>query len=112
MAEQDRHNISEPVLASISVVMHISNIYSKDLTFTIVSSAMHSVNGLGEDNEPLTDCITWADNRSHAWTEKLHYDGHGHHIYPKTGTPIHSMSPLSKIIWLENDYPSIAEKTK
>ena len=112
IAEQDPEEIFEAVLDSIAEVMHLSNIDSKDVSFISFSSAMHSVIAVGEDNEPLTACITWADNRSHAWTEKLQYGGHGHHIYSKTGTPIHSMSPLSKIIWLENDYPSIAEKTK
>src|SRR5699024_10636238 len=30
----------------------------------------------------------------------------------KTGTPIHPMSPLTKITWLEQDHPEIAAKTK
>src|SRR5699024_4826994 len=86
---QDTEKLIEAVLGSIAEVMHLSNIDSKDVSFISFSSAMHSVIAVGEDNEPLTACITWADNRSHAWTEKLQYDGHGHHIYSKTGTPIH-----------------------
>src|SRR5699024_9221089 len=81
IAEQDPEKIFEAVLDSIAEVMHLSNIDSKDVSFISFISAMHSVIAVGEDNETFRDGITWADNRSHAWTEKLQYDGHGHHIY-------------------------------
>lgn len=31
----------------------------------------------------------------------------GHEIYRRTGTPIHPMSPLSKLTWLRNEHPEI-----
>lgn len=47
--------------------------------------------------------MTWADNRARFAAEDLlnHHDGHG--IYQRTGTPIHAMSPLSKLWWLKQD---------
>src|SRR5699024_10388737 len=65
-----------------------------------------------ENDQPLTKCITWADNRSNHWAEKIKNELNGYEIYEKTGTPIHPMSPLSKITWIENDIPEIANKTK
>ena len=112
IAEQDPEDIFEAVVSSISEVMHESKINPKELSFISFSSAMHSVIAIDENDNPLTACITWADNRSYLWAEKLQNDSRGHAIYSKTGTPIHSMSPLSKIMWLENDHPSVAKKTK
>ncbi|MFP3489135.1 FGGY family carbohydrate kinase, partial [Staphylococcus sp. SIMBA_130] len=43
------------------------------------------------------------DNRSAQWAEKIKNDMDGHEIYRRTGTPIHPMSPLSKLVWLKND---------
>ncbi|MBJ8206534.1 gluconate kinase, partial [Bacillus cereus] len=76
------------------------------------SSAMHSVIAMDENDHPLTPCITWADNRSEAWAHKIKDELNGHEVYRRTGTPIHPMSPLSKITWIVNDYPEIAIRTK
>ena len=32
---------------------------------------MHSVIAMDENDQPLTPCITWADNRSEAWAHKI-----------------------------------------
>ncbi|MGD6887828.1 FGGY family carbohydrate kinase, partial [Staphylococcus shinii] len=31
-------------------------------------------------------------------------------IYRRTGTPIHPMSPLAKLVWLRNEHPETFEK--
>lgn len=73
---------------------------------------MHSVIAMDENDQPLTPCITWADNRSEAWAHKIKDELNGHEVYRRTGTPIHPMSPLSKITWIVNDHPEIAIRTK
>ncbi|MCJ7843000.1 gluconokinase [Lederbergia sp. NSJ-179] len=111
-AEQDPEEIFEAVLLSIGNVMKKSEIDPKHLSFISFSSAMHSVIAMDENNQPLTNCITWADNRSIKWVNKIKEDWNGHEIYLRTGTPIHPMSPLCKITWLEHDRPEISRKTK
>lgn len=111
-AEQDPNDIFNAVILSIGNVMKQSNIDIESLSFISFSSAMHSVIAIDDNNQPLTPCITWADNRSSHWADKIKSDYNGHEIYLKTGTPIHPMSPLSKITWLEHDKPEIASKTK
>lgn len=32
---------------------------------------------------------------------------HGHEIYRRTGTPIHPMSPLSKLLWMKEEEPDL-----
>ncbi|WP_413382555.1 gluconokinase [Alkalihalobacillus sp. 1P02AB] len=111
-AEQDPEDILQAVILSIKGVMKKSKIAPADLSFISFSSAMHGVIAIDEQDEPLTKCITWADNRSEGWTRKIKEELNGHEIYLRTGTPIHPMSPLSKITWLTNDRPDISLKAK
>jgi gluconokinase len=72
-----------------------------------LSSAMHSLMVLNKKNQPITPLITWADTRSGSIAECLRNLQEAEHIYSVTGTPIHSMSPLCKIIWLRENKPAI-----
>jgi gluconokinase len=109
-AEQDPEEIFQAVLQSISNIMkHHSG---KKLSFISFSSAMHSVIAIDENDQPLTPVITWADNRSEAWAHKIKAELNGHEVYKRTGTPIHPMSPLTKIAWIVNERPEIAVKVK
>lgn len=109
-AEQDPEEIYQAVVKSISKVMKNSGIDKEKLLFISFSSAMHSVIAIDKSDQLLTQCITWADNRSEAWARKIKEDLNGHEVYKRTGTPIHPMSPLSKIAWLVHDCPDIAKQ--
>lgn len=111
-AEQNPEEIYQAVLLAIKNIMAHSHISPEKLLFIAFSSAMHSVIVIDEHDQPLTQCITWADNRSEAWTRKIKDELNGHEVYKRTGTPIHPMSPLSKITWIVNDRPEIATKAK
>ncbi|WP_134702370.1 gluconokinase [Ammoniphilus sp. YIM 78166] len=71
-----------------------------------ISSAMHSLLLMDEQGSPLTRTIIWADNRSIHQSEKLLLS-QGREIYLRTGTPIHPMSPLSKILWFKEEQPEL-----
>ncbi|CAH2714678.1 Xylulose kinase [Neobacillus rhizosphaerae] len=110
IAEQDPEEIFQAVLQAIS---NITNKHpKKKLSFISFSSAMHSVIAIDENDQPLSPVITWADNRSEAWAHKIKDELNGHEIYKRTGTPIHPMSPLTKIAWIVNDCPEIAVKAQ
>ncbi|MBS4223792.1 gluconokinase [Lederbergia citrea] len=109
-AEQDPEEIFQAVLQAVSNITKKHT--DKELSFISFSSAMHSVIAMDENDDPLTACITWADNRSEAWAQKIKKELNGHEVYKRTGTPIHPMSPLSKIAWIVNDRPEIATKAK
>ncbi|MGE7907712.1 gluconokinase [Peribacillus sp. NPDC094092] len=109
-AEQDPEEIFQAVLKAFT---NITKQHSdKKISFISFSSAMHSVIAMDENDQPLTRCITWADNRSEAWAHKIKDELDGHEVYKRTGTPIHPMSPLSKIAWIVNDRPEIATHVK
>ncbi|WP_433582459.1 gluconokinase [Paenibacillus amylolyticus] len=111
VAEQDPEEIVQAALRSVRGVMDQSGVAAEQILFVSCSSAMHSVIAMGQDNTPLTRCITWADNRSAAFSAQLQENGLGHRIYLRTGTPIHPMSPLTKLMWLRHDEPKLFERT-
>jgi gluconokinase len=95
--EQDPAAIFETVLQCVSRVQQ--QLRSKPSAIAL-SSAMHSLIALDRAGKPLTRCISWADLRSGAEARALGNTALGRDIYRHTGTPIHPMSPLTKIVWL------------
>jgi gluconokinase len=72
-----------------------------------ISAAMHSILAISEDDTPLTNAMLWMDGRAHAEAEELWSTGLGRVLYERTGTPVHSMSPLVKLLWLRRRRPEI-----
>jgi gluconokinase len=71
------------------------------------SSAMHGLMVVNKDNTPTTPLITWADIRSQEIATRIRKLSSARSIYKATGTPIHSMTPLCKIIWIKENEPVI-----
>jgi gluconokinase len=110
VAEQDPDQIFSAVIHTLKRVMVQSEAKPEQIMFVSFSSAMHSVIVVDAEGKPLTRCITWGDNRSAAWAERLKREMNGHEIYLRTGTPIHSMSPLPKLMWLRYDNEDVFQK--
>ncbi|YCA43626.1 gluconokinase [Bacillus sp. JZ8] len=103
-AEQDPEMIFAAVIESIKETVAKSNVNAEDIVCVSFSSAMHSIVAVDKKGEPLTKCITWADNRSAHWAQKIMDEYNGHEIYLRTGTPVHPMAPLSKLLWLKEEH--------
>jgi gluconokinase len=71
------------------------------------SCAMHSLILVDNHGDPLTRALTWADSRSEAYAAALKGSEAGRRIYRHTGTPIHAMSPLCKLLWLKEQEPEL-----
>ncbi|MFV5697265.1 gluconokinase [Flavobacterium sp. ZT3R17] len=69
--------------------------------FISFSSAMQSIIAIDNTGKPITDAILWADNRAHSLAEALKESEQGKNFYQKTGIPIHTFSPMTKIAWLK-----------
>jgi gluconokinase len=109
-AEQDPEQIYQAVVGTMRETLNKSAISPSQLLCVSFSSAMHSLIAIDGSGNPLTQCITWADNRSEPWAEKIKKEWNGHSIYLRTGTPIHPMSPLSKLVWLKEEKAEIFSK--
>jgi gluconokinase len=67
------------------------------------SSSMHSVLAVDKRGNPMGHAITWADNRANKEAAELKNSPLGKKIYSASGTPLHPMSPLTKIAWIKNN---------
>ncbi len=107
VAEQDPEEIFQAVLTAIKNCLKGASVSGSDVRFVSFSSAMHSLIVVGRDGKPVTKSITWADNRSAKYVEKVKNKFNGHEIYLRTGTPIHPMSPFVKLVWLKHEQPEL-----
>ncbi|ATF41440.1 gluconokinase [Weissella paramesenteroides] len=105
MAEEDLDEIWEAFTDAMAQVTRAAK--DGKILGVSFSSAMHSLIAFDADWQPLTRVITWADARAVKYTEELKSNGIGQEIYSKTGTPIHPMAPLSKLLWLKNEHTDI-----
>jgi gluconokinase len=62
-----------------------------------VSAAMHGLVALDRHDRPLSRLLTWADTRASAEAQRLAAEHPG--LHDRTGTPLHSMAPLAKLLW-------------
>ncbi|WP_226527599.1 gluconokinase [Metabacillus niabensis] len=108
-AVQDPEEIFQAVLTVMKNSLLEANITGRDVQFVSFSSAMHSLIVMDDKGMPITPSITWADNRSANYAEKLKNEFNGHDIYLRTGTPIHPMSPMVKLLWLKNEHPELLQ---
>ncbi len=74
------------------------------------STAMHSLLGLDPEGTPLTNSITWADSRASTQAERVRASSGGLALHRRTGTPVHPMAPLSKLIWFHEQEPKLCEQ--
>lgn len=110
IAEQDPTVIFTAVLESVREAIHQAKLSSQDIAAVGCGSAMHSLIVMSRDNVPLTQSITWADSRSVMQAETLKQSPDGIAIYQSTGTPLHPMSPLTKLLWMRNCEPKLFHK--
>lgn len=107
-AVQDPHLIWDAVLATVREVAEaVGAARVAGLSF---STAMHSVLGLDAALAPLTAVVTWADTRAAAQAERLRASAGGLALHRRTGTPIHPMSPLTKLMWFREQEPELRRR--
>jgi gluconokinase len=68
-----------------------------------VGAAMHGLLALDDDLHPLTPLITWADARATREAERVHRQGLADRLHATTGTPVHPMTPLVKLLWFSSN---------
>ncbi|KQR90855.1 gluconokinase [Chryseobacterium sp. Leaf180] len=111
--EQDPEVIYSACIASVAQVM--TELRKVDRTIQplciSVSSAMHGLIAVDAMGNPLTNCIIWADRRSESIADELKDSDNGRHLYQRTGTPIHPMSVLCKLIWMRQNDKEVFDRS-
>jgi gluconokinase len=71
------------------------------------SSALHSLMALDGGGEPITPLVTWADGRATEQAERIRTGPLGAALHQRTGTPVHPMAPLAKLVWFRERQPAL-----
>ncbi len=109
-AVQDPQAIVDAVVQAVrEVVAEVGAHRVRGLSF---SAAMHSLIGLSPAGEPLTDMVTWADTRASEQADRLRAAPGGLALHQRTGTPLHPMSPLTKLMWFREREPELAARVR
>lgn len=108
-AIQDATEIKEAVFHVIKEITRKCQQEKIDISLVSFSSAMHSLLAVDEDGKAITPVITWGDRRAEPYVKELKNDI-GSALYHRTGTPIHPMSPLVKLLWLRAEHPTIIQQ--
>ena len=104
-SEQDPAVIFAAVLSTLKDAL--AGVNQKELLGISFSSAMHSLLLVDAAGSPLTNVIIWADNRSQPQAENLRETPAGKMLHHSTGTPVHPMSPLCKLMWYREHEPEL-----
>jgi len=102
-AEQDAPQVLDTALGAVRDAAGAARAAGARIAGLSVSTAMHALVGLDRGGRPLTPLITWADTRAADEAEELRRYRPGLHL--RTGTPLHPMAPLPKLMWLRAHDP-------
>ncbi len=75
--------------------------------FISFSAAMQSIMVVNKAGIPISETMLWADNRANLEATELKNSAEGIDFYQKTGIPIHPFSPMTKILWLKKNNPTL-----
>jgi gluconokinase len=106
-AEQDPGVVVDGALEAIRGAVARARAGGAEVVGLSLSAAMHALLALDAHDHPLTRLITWGDTRASPQAQRLRAERP--ELHDRTGTPIHSMAPLPKLVWFaENDRETFA----
>jgi gluconokinase len=104
-AVQDPAAVVEAVVAAAREAAGEVRTAGRRIAGVACSAAMHGRVALGADDRPLTPLLTWADTRAAAQAQRLKAEHP--RLHDRTGTPLHPMAPLAKLVWFRECEPAI-----
>jgi gluconokinase len=107
-AVQDPRTVVDAVLAATRGAIAGARDAGLEIAGLSFSTAMHSLVGLDAGDAPITDLVTWADQRAAPQAERLRAERP--ELHGRTGTPLHPMSPLTKLVWFHENEPELCAR--
>jgi gluconokinase len=106
-AEENPQAILMAVTSGLQAILRTVHQQQLTLAGLSFSSANQSLIALDNLHRPLTNLLTWVDTRAAPAAAKLKKSDFADELYQRTGTPLHPMSLLAKLIWLKTSQPKI-----
>ena len=102
-AVQDPAVVVDGTLAAIRAAVAGARDQGAAIAALSFSGALHSLVGLDAQGKALTPLVTWGDMRATEQAERLRTEHP--ELHDRTGTPLHPMSPLPKLVWFAEHEP-------
>lgn len=110
-ALQNVEHIERSSVLALKRLIEKVNIMEGELLAVSFSAAMHSLVCVDNSGNAISPLLTWADGRSTAQVKALSNEDKKHY-YEITGTPVHPMTPFTKLLWMkETKYVPYVEAT-
>ncbi|WP_229074114.1 gluconokinase [Actinoplanes sp. DH11] len=110
-AELDPERLSAAAVEALVDVAGQCREHGDRVTAIGLSAFLHALVPMSADGTPLGPLITWADGRSAAQCEAIVASGRKASLQARTGTPVHPMSPLTKLAWWGENDPEVLHGT-
>ncbi|HEX2102610.1 MAG TPA: gluconokinase [Solirubrobacteraceae bacterium] len=104
-AEQDAAQVLATTLDVVRAAAGEARAAGARIAGLAVGTAMHALVALDRNGRPLTPLVTWADTRAAGEAERLRAAHPELHL--RTGTPLHPMAPLPKLMWFRAHEPDV-----
>ena len=106
-AELDAEHLQHATLRVLREVVSELEGREHQVTGICLSAAIHGLLPFGADNTPRGPVVTWADTRADDEARRLRADSTAGNLHARTGTPLHPMSPLTKLMWTATHEPEL-----
>ena len=103
-AELDPVRLQQAAVEALAGVAEQVRQQGHQVVGVCLSAAMHGLVPLDKAGSPTGPLITWADSRAAEQSRSLALSSQGQ-LHRRTGTPIHPMSPLPKLLWWRQHHP-------
>jgi gluconokinase len=103
-AELDPADLQKAAVEALADLSRQLRELGHDVIAVCLSAAMHGLVPLDPDGAPRGPLLTWADGRAGDEAKAL-AAGSGGRLHDRTGTPVHPMSPLTKLSWWRANEP-------
>lgn len=107
---QDPDTVVAAVMGALAEV--VSQSRGAKVLAVSLSAAMHGLVGLDPGLRPLTPLLTWADSRATDQARLLRRTGQAAALHRVSGTPVHPMSPLTKLMWFSRHEPETTARAR
>lgn len=110
----DWHELDPDVLLEAFVYVTssiVKELKDHQLVGVSFSTAMHGLVCVDENGQPISNLITWADQRSIPQAKALIDSGIATELHMFCGAPVHPMLPICKILWIKENRTSLFSAT-
>lgn len=110
-AELDPAHLVDAAVKALTDVADACRAAGDRVVAVSLSAFLHALVPMDADGKPLGPLVTWADARAGAQCDEILASGRAGDLLARTGTPVHPMSPLTKLAWWRQTDPATLRDT-